>query len=131
MLVDALLAGERRRMLTFLIVGMLNTAVGYTLFALLFLATQSHRVAVVFAFIGGIVFNFFSTGRLVFKSRRLGALIPFILGYLVILALNLALLEVLVRLGVNALVAQAISLPPLVVASYLINSRVVFRQRAE
>lgn len=126
-----LFAGERRRMLRFLAVGVLNTAVGYALFALLFFATQSYRMAAVLAFAGGIVFNFFSTGRLVFKSRRLGALIPFVLGYLVILGANLALLEVLVRLGVNALVAQAISLPPLVVASYLINSRLVFRQRSE
>lgn len=122
------LAGERRRLLKFVVVGVLNTAFGYALFAVLFLVLQSHRVAAVLAFAGGILFNFFSTGRLVFESRTFGALIPFIVGYLVILGLNLFLLEVLIGLGVGALVAQAVSLPFLVMASYLINSRIVFRQ---
>jgi putative flippase GtrA len=128
---EKLLAGERRRMLTFLVVGVLNTVVGYGLFAVLFLTTQSYRVAAVVAYAGGIIFNFFSTGRLVFKSRRVSALLPFVAGYLVILGANLALLEVLVGLGMNALIAQAVSLPLLVVASYLINSRIVFRSRCD
>lgn len=126
-----LLAGERRQVALFVAVGVLNTAVGYALFALFFVFLQSYRVAAVLAFIGGVIFNFFSTGRLVFNSRRGSALVPFVAGYLAVLGLNLVLLEVLVGLGLNALIAQAISLPPMVVASYLINSRVVFRQRCE
>ena len=118
-------------MALFVAVGVINTAVGYALFAMLFLILQSYRVAVVLAFASGVLFNFFSTGRLVFNSRRGGALLPFVAGYLVVLGLNLVLLEVLVGLGLNALVAQAISLPMLVAASYLINSRVVFRRRFE
>jgi putative flippase GtrA len=128
---ELLLAGERRRMLMFLAVGVVNTVVGYGLFAAFFLTTQSHRVAAVGAYVVGIIFNFFSTGRLVFKSRTVSALLPFVAGYLVILGANLALLEVLVGLGLNALIAQAVSLPPLVAASYLINSRIVFRSRCE
>ena len=128
-LVEVLLAGERRRMLTFLAVGVINTVVGYGLFAALFLTTQSYRVAAVVAYVLGTLFNFFSTGRLVFKSSRASALLPFIAGYLVILGANLLLLELLVGLGMNALIAQAVSLPLLVVASYLINSRLVFRQQ--
>jgi putative flippase GtrA len=120
---------ERRRIATFVVVGVLNTAFGYALFAALYLMLQSHRAAAVLAYAGGVLFNYFSTGRLVFDSRNFRALVPFILGYLVILGLNLLLLEILVGWGVNALAAQALSLPPLVVASYLINSRIVFRQR--
>jgi len=122
------LAGERRRLLRFLAVGILNTVVGYGLFAALYLALGSHRVAAVLAFVGGVLFNFFSTGRLVFESRSLRALVPFTAGYLVILGLNLVLLEVLVAFGVGALIAQAVSLPLVVVASYLINARIVFRR---
>jgi putative flippase GtrA len=120
---------ERRRIVRFIVVGALNTAFGYTLFAVLYLLLHAHRVAATLAFAGGVLFNYFSTGRLVFDSSNFRALVPFILGYLVILGLNLLLLEVLVGWGVNALAAQALSLPPLVVASYLINSRLVFRQR--
>lgn len=125
------IAGERRRLLAFLAVGMINTVVGYGLFAALFLTLQSYRTAAVLAFILGVIFNFFSTGRLVFNSRRGSALLPFVAGYLVILGANLALLEILVAAGLNALIAQAVSLPFLVAASYLINSRMVFRARRE
>ncbi len=126
-----IVAGERRRIAAFVAVGVLNTAVGYALFAALFLLIGSYRVAAVAAFLGGVLFNFFSTGRLVFGSRRLGALLPFVAGYLAVLAINLALLELLVALGANPLIAQALSLPLVVIASYLINSRVVFRARCE
>jgi putative flippase GtrA len=126
-----MVAAERRRLLMFLMVGVLNTVVGYGLFAMLFLSLQSYRMAAVLAFIGGIAFNFFSIGRLVFKSNRGSALVPFVAGYLVILGANLALLEILVAAGLHALVAQAVSLPFLVLASYLINSRMVFRARCE
>jgi putative flippase GtrA len=122
------LAGERRQLLLFLAVGILNTVVGYCLFAVLYLTLQSYRVAAVLAFASGVLFNFFSTGRWVFESRSLRALIPFVVGYLAILGLNLLLLEVLVAWGMNALLAQALSLPPMVIASYLINSRIVFRR---
>jgi putative flippase GtrA len=115
----------------FIAVGVLNTAVGYGLFALLFLATQSHRMAAILAYAGGIIFNFFSTGRIVFGARSLGALLPFVVGYLVVLGANLVMLEGLVWLGLHALAAQAISLPFLVAASYLINSRIVFRSSCE
>jgi putative flippase GtrA len=122
------LAGERRQLLMFLVVGLLNTAVGYCLFAVLYVTLQSYRVAAILAFACGVLFNFFSTGRWVFESRSLRALIPFIVGYLAVLGLNLLLLEVLVGWEMNALLAQALSLPPMVVASYLINSRIVFRR---
>lgn len=129
--VAAAFAGERRQLLMFVAVGILNTAVGYMLFAVLLFALQSHRLAAVLAYAGGVLFNFFSTGRIVFESRRLSALIPFVAGYLVILGLNLLLLELLVGAGVNALIGQALSLPVVVIASYLINSRIVFRRRNE
>jgi len=123
----AALSGERRRIVAFVAVGLLNTVVGYALFAALYLVLGSHRVAAVIAFLAGVMFNFFSTGRLVFGARKLSALLPFVAGYLVVLGINLALLEFFVAIGVGALLAQALSLPAVVIASYLINSRIVFR----
>jgi hypothetical protein len=49
----------------------------------------------------------------------------------VVLGANLVMLEGLVWLGLHAPAAQAISLPFLVAASYLINSRIVFRSSCE
>jgi putative flippase GtrA len=118
-----------RQPILFILVGMLNTAVGYGLFAILFLLTQSHRIALVIATILSVLFNFFSTGRIVFGNRSGSALVPFILGYAVTLGVNFVLLELLVHAGVNPLVAQAVCLPVVVVLGYLINSRIVFKNK--
>jgi putative flippase GtrA len=119
-----------RRPVLFLLVGVLNTAVGYGLFAMIYLLTQSHRVAVVIATILGVLFNFCSTGWIVFDNRSGRALIPFVLGYAVTLGANFILLELLVRSSIDPLIAQAACLPVVVVLGYLINSRIVFNNKS-
>ncbi len=64
-----------------------------------------------------------------FGSRTICAAIPFILGYAAVLGLNLLLSEVFVASGLHPLLAQAPSLPFVVLASYFINARLVFRAR--
>lgn len=126
----AALFARHRQPILFILVGMLNTVVGYGLFAGIYFATQSRRIAVVIATILGVLFNFFSTGRIVFGNRSGWALIPFILGYVVTLGVNFILLELLVRGGVDPLIAQAICLPVVVVLGYLFNSRIVFKNKS-
>jgi len=121
------LALRYRRFIRFLFVGFGNTLVGYGLFVALFLVTQSHRFSLVVATVLGVLFNFFTTGRIVFGNRRAGPLLAFLAGYAVTLSINFVLLETLVHAGVHALLAQAVTLPVVVVLSYLINSRFVFR----
>ena len=116
------------RVVSFLLVGVLNTVVGYSLFVIIFVATGSHRLAIVIATILGILFNFFTTGRVVFGNPSARRLIPFALGYALTMAVNLALLELLVRIGMHPLLAQASSFPVVVVMAYSINARLVFWQ---
>ncbi len=121
------LVRRHRRLLSFLVVGMLNTAFGYSAFALLFVTTQHRNMSLVAATVLGILFNFFTTGRIVFGNRTWRTLGPFVLAYGVALGLNLAVLNLLVAVGVKTLQSQAISLPVVVVVSYFINARLVFR----
>lgn len=117
-----------KRPVAFLLVGLLNTIFGYGLFAVLYLVTGLHQFALVLATICGILFNYFSTGRLVFQNRNSKAFLPFIAGYGVILVINFVLLELLVRAEMNPLLAQALCLPVVVVLAYLISSRLVFNR---
>lgn len=110
----------------FVLVGGLNTLFGYALFAGFYLGSHQRQLSLVAATALGVLFNFFTTGRLVFANRSHWLLIPFVLGYLVVLGANMAALEGLTRIGVAPLVGQAISLPAMVVLSYLINRYVVF-----
>jgi len=114
----------------FIQIGIVNTMFGYGIFALCFLATRWPQLSAVVATVVGVLFNFFTTGRLVFGSRAMSALGPFVLGYVVTLSLNLVLLDAMLGLGVGALLAQALILPITVTLNYLVNSRIVFRTRA-
>ena len=58
-----------RRFLHFLLIGALNTAVGYGLFVLFLWLGLHYALAAAFATVLGVLFNFKSTGGLVFKSK--------------------------------------------------------------
>lgn len=118
---------ELYRAARYLGVGLVNTGFGYAVFAVTYGLTRSHVLAVVVGTVCGVVFNYFSTGRLVFANRGLRALPAFCVGYGVVLAANLAIMEGLVRVHTPPLLAQAIATPFLVVLGYFINAAVVFR----
>ncbi|MEH2568885.1 GtrA family protein [Bradyrhizobium sp. AZCC 2289] len=117
-----------RRFVRFLIVGGFNTAFGFAVFAVIYAIANSHRIAIVIGTVVGIAFNFFTTGSVVFGNWSAGAALPFVLGYGAVLILNLLLADLLIGSGLGALPAQAVALPFVVVASYFINARLVFRR---
>jgi putative flippase GtrA len=117
------------KFIKFLLVGGLNTLFGFAVYSAVYWATRSYVIAVVSANIIGPVFNFFTTGRMVFANSRLSALLPFLCGYAFTCVLNLGLIAVLVAAGVGAIWAQALCLPLLVLTSYAINDRLVFGER--
>ena len=55
----------------FIAIGCINAVVSYSIFTLAHFMTHADRLSVVITWCVGIVFNFFSTGRLVFESRDL------------------------------------------------------------
>lgn len=115
------------RLVLFLLVSALNTAFGYTMFSILFFLSGEHRFAIVFGTVLGVLFNFFTTGRIVFSNRNARALVPFLLGYAVTLSINLIVVELLLDLNFNPYLAQAVTLPLIAAIGYLINSRIVFK----
>ena len=114
------------RPLLFIVVGGLNTLIGYGLFAVFYLLSHQRQASLVAATVIGVLFNFFTTGRLVFANHGYRMLFPFVLVYAVVLALNMAALEALARAGVSTLGAQAIALPILAAVTYLLNRYIVF-----
>jgi len=116
-----------RQFARFLAVGLLNTAFGYAVFAVLVLAGMPPMPALVLTYVVGITFNFFTTGRLVFGSRRNSAFVRFVAAYGVIYLANLALYKLAESAGAPPLVAQALCLPPVAVFSFVIFKLHVFR----
>jgi putative flippase GtrA len=114
------------QLLRFLVVGGLNTAFGYSLFAVLTYFGMRYPAAIGLATIGGVLFNFQSVGRLVFNGAPRSRFWRFVGVYVVIYLLNLGGVRLALGLGANVYLANAITLIPLSLLAFILNRRFVF-----
>jgi putative flippase GtrA len=115
----------------FLAVGVLNTAVGYSLLVTALLTIPAPLIALAVATIIGVLFNFITIGGVVFGMRDPRLLARFIGVYAVIFVYNALGLAALDAVGVGALPASAILLPGAVAGSFILNRRFVFGEAAK
>ena len=121
---------RRYRFLRFLLTGALNTAVGYGLFLAALALLPNTLSALVASTVAAVLFNFLSTGTLVFASRDPWRLLPFVGVYGLVLGYNAVGLAWLEGLGIRPQLGGLALLPGAVAISWLLNSRFVFGRGA-
>jgi putative flippase GtrA len=109
-----------------LVVGGINTVFGYTVFAIFILLQLHYVIAALLAQICGILFNFKTTGTIVFKNRNNRLIFRFFGVYLITYLLIIGLLKVFDLYGVGSLVAGAIIVLPMAFVSFLLMRKFVF-----
>ena len=114
------------RFLRFLAVGALNTAFGYACFWLLLFAGLHYSLALLVGTILGVLFNFKTTGALVFGSRSNRLVFRFAAVYGVLYLCNVASLGALVRAGFSPQVGGALLILPMALLAFALNRRFVF-----
>ncbi|MDR1846997.1 MAG: GtrA family protein [Bacteroidales bacterium] len=87
------------RFLRFLFVGVLNTAVGYLFFIFFIWIGLHYGLALLFANVLGVAWNYKTTGVLVFESRSNTLIFKFFLVYVVVYFINFGELWLLDRSG--------------------------------
>jgi putative flippase GtrA len=112
----------------FFIVGGINTLFGYGVFALFTLLHLHYVVATLLATICGILFNFKTTGALVFKNKSNRLIFRFFAVYLVYYLLNIGLLKLFDWYHINSLIAQAIIILPLSLMAFFLLKKSVFQK---
>jgi putative flippase GtrA len=115
-----------RQFVRFLLVGVLNTLFGYACFFVLLRAGLHYSVALALATALGVLFNFKSTGMVVFGSSNNRLLWRFIASYAVVYLANLAGIGLLQRAGLSPQVAGALLLLPAAALSFVLNKKFVF-----
>jgi len=115
-----------RRILAFCVVGVLNTVFGYSVFALLVFVGLHRALALLLATCVGVVFNFYSTGKIVFDNRDSSRLPRFVGAYGIVYLFNLALMELFIGAGAGLYVAGGLAMLLATLAAYLLQSRFVF-----
>ena len=113
--------------LRFLVVGGVNTIFGYGVFSLLILLGLHYVIAALLATICGILFNFKTTGTLVFKNRDNRLIFRFFGVSLITYSLMIGFLKLFDMAGVIPLVAGAIIAVPMGVVAFLLMKKLVFK----
>jgi putative flippase GtrA len=112
--------------LRFLAVGVLNTAFGYGCYVLALSLGLGYASALAVATVIGVLFNFHSTGRLVFGSRDNRLIFRFVAIYGVVYTANVAGIKLSFLLGLDAYTGGALLVLPMAVLAFLLNKRFVF-----
>jgi len=110
----------------FLIVGLLNSLFGYSIFALLLFIGIHYTIATLTATILGVLFNFKTIGVLVFKNAKNSLIVKFVLVYTVTYLINIACLKVFSMLSINLYLAGLLMLAPMALVTFVMSKRFVF-----
>ena len=112
----------------FVLVGGVNTAFGYSLYAACIYAGTGYAVASAVSMTGGILFSYRTMGGLVFRGAR-GRLWKFAGCHLVVYAFSVALLAAMDAAGINPYLAGLLVAAPAALLSYTLQKLLVFRTR--
>ena len=119
----------KKELFKFLIVGGLNTLFGYSLFAILLYLNFHYTVAVLFATLLGVVFNFFTIGRFVFANNETQLIFKFISVYIVVYMFNISGLWFFEHIKFDLYIGGALLVLPLALISFFLNKYFVFTSR--
>lgn len=122
---------EIARIVRFVAVGLMNTAVGYAIFFGLILLKLAPELALLVATVLGVAFNFFTNRQLVFAGRGLSRLPRFLAVYAVSYGLNALLLRATGERGYDPAYVQLAALPFIVCATYLAMRFYVFPEKSQ
>lgn len=118
------------RTFRFLSIGILNTAFGYAVYAILLIVNVPYLTALFISTVAGVIFNYFTFGRLVFHGQGgRYVFVKFIITYVLVYAANAVLLDVLTKKFLfSPYVGQVICIPLSVLLSWLLMNKWVFKK---
>ncbi len=122
------LAQKNILFIKFLLVGGLNTLFGYGLFAFFVWLGLHYTAAVFLSTVLGVLFNFKTTGLLVFKNGDNGLLFKFLGVYIITYLTNITLIKFCSLLGAGVYLAGALAVLPVAALSFIMLKRFVFNK---
>ncbi len=113
----------------FILVGVLNTIFGYLVWALMIYSGLHYAISSILSSIIGILFNFKTTGTLVFKNKDNLLIFKFVQIYAVITALYIAGLKVAKTFGFNIYLSGFALTVVFAFLSFLLQKEYVFKRK--
>lgn len=113
----------------FLLVGGINTIFGYSIYALGIFIGLHYSLATLFCIILGVLFNFKTTGVIVFKNSKNKHIFKFGMVYGIIYLVNVLLLTFFNTFGVNNYIGGAIIILPIAFLTFFLQKKLVFSKK--
>lgn len=118
------------RFMRFLFVGGVNTLFGYGMFALFIFVGLHYAAASAAATVVGVLFNFVTTGTIVFQNRAPKLIFRFVAAYCVSYVVGVGALWVFNQFQVSNYIAGAIITLPMAIFSFFLMRTFVFKRPA-
>ncbi len=118
----------KKQILNFILVGVINTLFGYSLYALFIYIGFNYSLSLLYATVLGVLFNFKTIGKYVFNSKENKTIIKFILVYISIYLINLTLIKLFKSFDFNNYIAGFCAIIPASVLSFVLNKHYVFKE---
>jgi putative flippase GtrA len=119
---------QNNKFIKFILVGILNTVFGYSLFALFIFLNMHYSLAVFLSTVLGVLFNFKTIGKLVFDSHDNSLIFKFIVVYVLLYLINISCLWFFKISGFeNMYINGFVLLVPLALISFILNKKYVFK----
>lgn len=118
-----------RKFIKFIFVGILNTLFSYFLYSLFVYMGLIPNIALFLQYIFGVLWNFKTTGVLVFNNHENKRIFKFILCYIFTFSINSLFLYLLAeKIKLNEYLSQAILIPPIALTSFILLKYWVFKK---
>lgn len=117
---------QNRQFIKFLMVGAVNTIFGYGCFAALLYVGIHYAYAGMISTIAGIIFNFKSTGRVVFNSNNNSKILRFSATYFITYCIGTMGIGLFELIRVEPYIGGAIMIFPTALLSFYLNKNFVF-----
>lgn len=115
-----------KKFLLFVLVGSLNTAFGFLLYSIFLFLEFRSVLAMLFATVIGVFFNFYSLKSFVFNDR-VGFIFKYFFSYAIVYALNATCLLYLTTFGLDQYFAGFLSICFSVIPNFLLCKHYVYR----
>ncbi len=122
----------RTRFIKFVLVGAVNTAFGTGIYCGLVYIGIYYKLAVLLSTVLGVLFNFKTTGRIVFNNKENRFIFKFMLSYVIVYFINIGLIKLLLQFnGMNEYIAGIVASPISALISFCIQKEFVFQKNNE
>lgn len=120
----------QNKFIRFIFVGGLNTAFGLTVYCLMIWLGLSYIWATLISQVLGVLFNFVTTGTLVFENNDKGLLFKFIISYIITYFINVGINKALqVAFSVNEYISGIVAIIISAIVSFCILKLFVYNNK--